>query len=189
MSKPSSNQKPPHTLISKETVFENRWTILEEHSVSQGDGKTHSYLINKDKQDAVGIIALTPENKIVLIKEYKYQAGDFIWTIPIGAVENNEVIASAERELAEEAGYLSNKIERLQTIHQGHNRFSQIHLTVAHKCKSAKEQELDSSEHIVSVTEKTTAEVVKMISSNEIKSGLVLACLCIYLASENLRHI
>ena len=61
---------------------------------------------------AVGIVALTDDNKIVLIKQFRKAIEQTIWEIPAGKMENGETPREcAIRELKEETGYSTNKIE------------------------------------------------------------------------------
>ena len=57
---------------------------------------------------ASAIVPMTDEKSIILIKQYRYAVGKFIWEIPAGTLEPGEPpLACAKRELIEEAGGLS----------------------------------------------------------------------------------
>jgi 8-oxo-dGTP pyrophosphatase MutT (NUDIX family) len=57
---------------------------------------------------AVGVIALTPENEIVLVSQYRSSFDDFVLEIPAGMrdVDGEDPARTASRELAEETGYV-----------------------------------------------------------------------------------
>lgn len=61
---------------------------------------------HKKKADAVAIVAYHEEsNKFVLLKQYRYAIGDYIYELPAGLVEDGENIEdAAKRELYEETG-------------------------------------------------------------------------------------
>ena len=61
---------------------------------------------HKKKADAVAIVAYHEEsNKFVLLKQYRYAIGDYIYELPAGLVEDGESIEyAAKRELYEETG-------------------------------------------------------------------------------------
>ena len=56
---------------------------------------------------AVGIVALDEEERILLIRQYRHATGRELWEIPAGLrdVAGEPLIATARRELVEEAGY------------------------------------------------------------------------------------
>lgn len=61
---------------------------------------------HKKKADAVAIVAYHEESaKLVLLKQYRYAIGDYIYEFPAGLVEDGESIKdAAKRELYEETG-------------------------------------------------------------------------------------
>ena len=63
---------------------------------------------------AVGVLALTPERKIVLVKQYRYPVGEFTYEIPAGKLSVGEnPWACVRRELAEETGYRAKKLKKM----------------------------------------------------------------------------
>jgi len=59
------------------------------------------------------IVPVTEENEIYLIGLYRYPTQMYSWEVPGGAVENNDVLASAKSELQEETGLVAEKFEDL----------------------------------------------------------------------------
>ena len=60
---------------------------------------------------AVGIVAITNENKVVLVKQYRKAIEKAIWEIPAGKLEQGENPRDcAIRELKVETGYTANNI-------------------------------------------------------------------------------
>ena len=58
----------------------------------------------KVKPNAVAILSML-ENKLVLIKQYRYPVGDYIYELPAGLIDEGEdAIAAAKREMFEETG-------------------------------------------------------------------------------------
>ena len=64
---------------------------------------------------AVGVIALTPENEIVLVSQFRSSFDDFVLEIPAGMrdVDGEDPARTAWRELAEETGYVPGTVEFL----------------------------------------------------------------------------
>jgi len=64
--------------------------------------------------NAVAVIPVTKDKKIVLVKQYRYPAKSELLEIPAGRIETGEdPDAAVKRELSEETGYKVNKMEKL----------------------------------------------------------------------------
>ncbi len=54
----------------------------------------------------VGVVAVTDDGRVLLVRQYRHAAGEHLWEIPAGGREEGEsVLETARRELAEETGY------------------------------------------------------------------------------------
>jgi len=64
---------------------------------------------------AVGVVALTPDNKIILVSQYRSSFDDYVLEIPAGMrdVDGEDPARTAWRELAEETGYIPKTVEYL----------------------------------------------------------------------------
>lgn len=63
---------------------------------------------------AVAILALTPEEELVMVRQYRYPLGQVTYEIPAGKLEKGEdPIITAQRELEEETGLQAKKWEKL----------------------------------------------------------------------------
>lgn len=66
------------------------------------------------RKNAAAVLAITPENKIVLVKQYRQAVEESLLEIPAGLIDDNETAReTAERELIEEAGYKTDEIEEV----------------------------------------------------------------------------
>lgn len=79
--------------------------------VPGGKKETRWYVI---KRDAVGIVPITDDGKILMTREYRSAAGEVQWRIPAGGInDNEEPLDAAHRELREETGFDAKSIEVL----------------------------------------------------------------------------
>ena len=66
---------------------------------------------------AVGVVALTPDNQIILVSQYRSAFDDFVLEIPAGMrdVVGEDPARTAWRELAEETGFIPGTVDKLGT--------------------------------------------------------------------------
>lgn len=64
---------------------------------------------------AVGVVAVTPDNHLVLVSQYRSTFDDYVLEIPAGMrdVAGEDPARTAWRELAEETGYIPGTVEHL----------------------------------------------------------------------------
>ena len=98
-SRSQSEVSPWMSVIEREVAYKNGTTELY-HAVGQ--------------QDYVGIVALTPDGRIPVVRQYRPALERFTWELPAGLVDKGEDPAlTCERELAEETGYPSKAVHAL----------------------------------------------------------------------------
>lgn len=99
-------------------TYEEKGRIHNYYYVSRRDGKNLS-IHNPTfvHTDAVEILPYFVENnktKVVIIKEFRYPLNRYIYSLPAGLVEAKEdLITCAKRELFEEIGATTKKIEKI----------------------------------------------------------------------------
>ena len=127
------------------------------------------------------VLCVTKENKIVLVRQFRYAFNEILLEIPAGKLEKGEMPqASALRELEEEAGYKALSSEHLITIYPTVGYCSEkiyVYLVTDYEIT---ETNLDENE-FVEVVEVNIDEAVKMIQSGEIKDGKTICAIYQYL--------
>jgi len=78
----------------------------------RGDVFERTYL---STPGAVGVVALTPENHIILVSQYRSTFHDYVLEIPAGMrdIPGEDPARTAWRELAEETGYIPRTVDFL----------------------------------------------------------------------------
>ena len=120
---------------------------------------------------AVGIVAITNENKVVLVKQYRKAIEKAIWEIPAGKLEQGENPRDcAIRELKEETGYTANNIKLIHKFYTSAGFSNQnIYIYLATDLEAG-EASLEDDEFL-DVQEVDLEEVYEMINKNDIEDA------------------
>lgn len=108
----------PWKTLDKKEIYDNPWIKLEEHQVINPGGGNGIYGKVSFKNKAIGIIPIDENKNTWLVGQYRYTLNEYSWEIPMGggAIEE-DILASAQRELKEETGLTANKWEQIMRIH------------------------------------------------------------------------
>lgn len=172
--------------ISSELAFDNKWFKVQKDAVKLPNGKILDDFYLWKEHNVAQIVAITSDNKIVLVRQYKHGAGDILIECPAGFVDENEDFeTAAKRELLEETGYIANKIKYLgKYIHNPTKSLGIVKSYLARDLIKSK-QSLDEDEEI-EVLEIPINEVVQMINKGQIwTSGTISS---IFLALNELQY-
>lgn len=94
------------------TLYESKWLGLYRIG-------TWDYARRPNSQACVGILAITPDDEVVLIEQFRIPVGKTVIEIPAGLVGDEPEFAgesltqTAGRELIEETGYKAGKIKEI----------------------------------------------------------------------------
>jgi 8-oxo-dGTP pyrophosphatase MutT (NUDIX family) len=140
--------------------------------------------------DWVNVIALTRDDRVVLIRQYRHGAERVHVEIPGGMVDPGEDHATAaRRELAEETGYTSGDWRLVGTVEPNpaiHG--NRLHTWLALDAERTAECRLDAGE-VVTVFTATLGEVTEMLRDGRIDHALVVAAFAhLLLADASLRR-
>jgi ADP-ribose pyrophosphatase len=103
--------------IKTEKIFEGRIITVQVDEVELPNGKTSTRELVKHP-GAVAVIAVTDEEKIVMVEQYRKPLEKEIVEIPAGKLEKGEDPAEcAKRELEEETGYGCTNLELLTSFY------------------------------------------------------------------------
>jgi len=91
---------------SRRTIAVSQWMDVIAREVEFKPGSEPEIYHAVSQQDYLGIVALTPDGRIPVVRQYRPAVETFTWELPAGLVERGEdPAAAASRELLEETGY------------------------------------------------------------------------------------
>ncbi|MDQ0231868.1 NUDIX hydrolase [Metabacillus malikii] len=155
--------------ISTKEVFKGRVIdlVVEEVKLPNGNKSTREIVRHPG---AVAVIAITPENKIVMVEQYRKPLGRTLVEIPAGKLEmGEEPEVTARRELEEETGYTCSDLRPLISFYTSPGFADEIvHLFIAENLEKLENPaELDEDEFL-DIKEVTLEEAEEMVRNKHI---------------------
>ncbi|BDU50440.1 NUDIX hydrolase [Haliovirga abyssi] len=98
---------------------------------------------------AVAVLAVTKENKVILVKQYRAGADKYLIEVPAGLIDEGETPEEAAiRELEEEGGYKAKKLKKLTEFYTTPGFTNEIIYVFEAFDLEKTEQNLDHDEYI-----------------------------------------
>ena len=154
-------------------LFRPRWDTLTNPRTQE----TLDRLV-LEAPDWVNVVALTPERRLVCVRQFRFGAGAITLEIPGGVISPREAHRDAAvRELREETGYTAERWTYLGCVEPNPAFLDNVcHHWLAQDVRRTHDLELDSGEDIA-VLELDLDEVRARVASGEIRHSLVVTAL------------
>jgi len=169
-------------IVSNKIVFKGKIFSVSKSVLKNNDGLvTRETVIHPG---ASVIIPLISKNKVILVRQYRYPTGKYLWELPAGTIDKNESpCACARRELQEETGFRTGKIRKIKKFYSCPGFCTEkLHLYVAEKLIFTT-QKLDADEK-VKYKIFSNDEISHLIEKNKIMDAKSLIGLILWLQKK-----
>jgi len=160
--------------VETEIVYEGK-IVYVRNDIAELQNGNRAYREVVVHPGGVGIVAITNESKVLMVRQYRYPMEEELLEIPAGKLDNGEdPFKCALRELSEETGYSANKWIDMGEIYPSPGFCREtLYLYLALDLIPG-EMHLDENE-LLSVEEIHIDDLIKMIMSNELKDAKTVA--------------
>ena len=152
--------------------------IRSDVCVNPRTGKEHDFYV-LDCVNWVNVIAVTPDQKLVMVEQYRHGSGTVELEIPGGMMDPHETdpVATAVRELREETGYEGENARLLGRVHSNPAILSNVTYTVLiENCRLQHGVEFDSGEDLITRLV-PVADIPQLVADEKIGHSLVVVAL------------
>lgn len=165
--------------MKSERIYEGRIINLRVDTVELPN-KKYSKREIVEHPGAVGIIAITKDDEVILVKQYRKPIEDTLLEIPAGKLEPKEDPQEcAIRELEEETGFATDNVEKISEFYTTPGFSNEVmHIYIAKDLKEGTVN-LDDDENI-QIIKLPIDEVLYKIKTGEIKDAKTIIAILTY---------
>jgi ADP-ribose pyrophosphatase len=184
--KPAGNAKPK--LVSSKLAYKGRVFNVYADTVIEANG--HKHVREVVRHNGSVVILAVDESKnpadpdVILERQYRHAAGQFLFELPAGKIDAGEApLAAAKREMIEETGYRAKKWKMLVKYFASPGflgEWMQIYLAQEIR-EGVAQPEIDEQIEVMRVP---LSEAMKMVADGKIHDGKTLIGLSLYDAAR-----
>ena len=166
-------------ILSSEYLFNDLWFKVRKDICETTAGKIIDPYYVYEFPEWATAFALTEDNKVILVKQYRHPVGEIIVELPGGCIDptDKDQQTAIARELLEETGYAFTSYESLGKISANPSTNTNwMHMFLAKGGKKVNEQKLDHNEEII-VELVSIDEIKKLIRDHKIIQSMHVTCI------------
>lgn len=166
-------------ILSSEYLFDDLWFKVRKDICEAPSGKIIDPYYVYEFPEWATAFALTEDNKVIIVKQYRHPIEEVIVELPGGCVDDSDkdFQTAIARELLEETGYIFTSYESLGKISANPSTNTNwMHMFLAKGGKKIAEQKLDHNEEII-VELITIEELKKLVRENKIVQSMHITCI------------
>jgi ADP-ribose pyrophosphatase len=100
-------------MLGTRTLYGSAHVVVREDTLVLPDGQEKAYPVMA-LGGSVGILPFLPDDRVILLRQYRHITRGFSWEVPGGGILPDELPEeAAQRELREESGYRAGRLRRL----------------------------------------------------------------------------
>jgi 8-oxo-dGTP pyrophosphatase MutT (NUDIX family) len=171
----STEGNNPWTLIQSSVAYENPWIRVDHQDVLTPKGTPGIYGKVHYKNLAIGIIPIDENLNTWIVGQYRYPLDHYSWEIPEGGgLIQNDPEESAQRELKEECGLITQNLEMILEMHLSNSVSDEKALIYLATGLTEVESEPEDTEELL-VKKIPFEQLYQMVLRNEITDSMSVA--------------
>lgn len=169
-------------IVSKKMLLETPYLTVKSENCRTENGKKVDWF-TVELRPWVVVAAFTPQNELLMIRQYRQSVRKNLLELPAGVIERNEIpISAAKREFVEETGYKLKNPRKIASLFESPGKCHESVTVLIGTVGKKSGQKLDESEtcevHFI-----PAKKVLRMVRQNKIESAPMVAA--ILLAKEH----
>jgi len=170
--------KPWRKISSKPLGDFRVFTLRSDKKVSPRTNNEHDFFVI-DSVNWVNVLAVTPENQLVMVEQYRHGSDTVELEIPGGMIDEGETnpLAAGLRELQEETGYGGENAQIIGEVFPNPAiQSNTCFVVLVQNCVCKHATEFDHAEDLITKLV-PIAEIPKLVAEGKIKHSLVIVAL------------